>query len=112
MSGQLRNEKTRNVLFIFCSSFLGAAGQLVFKYALHTSSIVSLLAGIVLYGLSTLVYFYVLGRSHLSWAYSMGGLSYIFTVVLSPIVLGETVPLLRWAGVLIIVIGIALIGMS
>lgn len=108
----MKSEKMRNVLFLLCSSFLGAAGQLVFKYALHISSPVSLLLGVVLYGLSTLVYFYVLGRSNLSWAYSMGGLSYIFTVVLSPIVLNETVPLLRWSGVFIIAVGIAFIGMS
>jgi uncharacterized membrane protein len=108
----LDKHKTRNVAVILVSTFLGAAGQLAFKYALSMNSIYIILIGLVLYGFSTLLYFYVLGRSHLSWAYSMGGLSYIFAVLLAPVLLNESVPPLRWAGVLVITAGVALIGYS
>lgn len=49
---------------------------------------------------------------HLSWAYSMGGLSYIFAVLLAHLALGESVPFLRWVGVLVIAVGVAMIGLS
>jgi uncharacterized membrane protein len=64
------------------------------------------------YGIATLVYLYILGRSHLSWAYGFVGFSYIFTTVLALIVLGENISAFRWLGVVVIAIGTALIGLS
>ena len=55
-------------------------------------------------------YFYVLSRAHLTWVYGIGGLAYIFAVILANFI--ETVPLLRWVGVIVITIGVALIGFS
>ncbi|MDE1869810.1 MAG: EamA family transporter [Candidatus Micrarchaeota archaeon] len=98
------------------STFLGAVGQLAFKIGvsspLWTSLALYVGLGFVVYALSTVLYFYILSRTHLSWAYSFGGLSYIFTTILAATILGEAVPLLRWAGVLIIALGVALISMS
>lgn len=98
------------------STFLGAVGQLAFKIGVSSSIPLNLAffvgAGFVVYALSTVLYFYILGRTHLSWAYSFGGLSYIFTSILAFLVLNETIPPLRWLGVVVIAIGVALIGLS
>jgi drug/metabolite transporter (DMT)-like permease len=96
------------------STLLGAIGQFFFKYAFLNSALFAelLAAGIAAYLVSTLIYFYVLSRVHLSFAYSMGGLSYIFAVVLAVLFLNESVPLLRWAGVITIALGVVLIGLS
>ncbi len=80
---------------------------------MHSSVFMVLLAvGIVSYLFSTVIYFYVLSRVHLSFAYSMGGLSYIFAVILAALFLNESVPFLRWVGVLTIAFGVVLIGLS
>ncbi|MEM3827402.1 MAG: EamA family transporter [Candidatus Micrarchaeaceae archaeon] len=103
--------KLRNVLLILLSTLLGAAGQLFFKYSFQSSEFILILfLGLVAYFTSTLIYFYVLSRTHLSWAYSLGGLAYIFAVIFADLVLNENIPLLRWIGVGVIFVGVVLIG--
>jgi len=103
--------KRNNVLMLLGSTSLGAVGQFLFKSSVLGSVQYTLLVlGVLAYFLSTLIYFYVLSRVHLSWAYGIGGLSYIFAVVLASFI--EAVPLARWVGVVVITVGVFLIGLS
>jgi uncharacterized membrane protein len=110
----MKESKLKNLSVLLVSTFLGAAGQFMFKYSFLGTRFehlaVYLVFGLVLYGLSTVFYFYVLSRAHLTWVYGIGGLAYIFAVILANFI--ETVPLLRWVGVIVITIGVALIGFS
>ena len=45
-------------------------------------------------------------RSDLSFAYPFMGLAIVLVLALSPLLLGESVPLRRWLGVLIVCIGL------
>jgi drug/metabolite transporter (DMT)-like permease len=65
--------------------------------------------GLVLFGLSALVWLMVLSRASLSFAYPFAALTYILIVLFDQFVLDETVPPLRWAGVGFIAIGIFLV---
>jgi uncharacterized membrane protein len=98
------------------STFLGGIGQLLFKMGLLSSTSLLLgtllILGLIAYGLSTLLYFYILGRTHLAWAYGFGGLSYIFATIFAVLILGEQVSILRWTGIGLIAVGVALIGFS
>lgn len=110
-------ERKNNLALLFVSTFLGAFGQLLFKYGLNNSSSFVLLAsgiilGLTAYAVSTLVYLFVLSRVHLSWAYGIGGLSYIFATMFAAFVLLENIPLFRWIGVGVIFIGVVFIGLS
>ncbi len=107
-------EKRRNLAFLGASTMLSAVGQLLFKYSFTSGALFIewLLLGIIAYGFATIAYFYVLSRVHLSWAYGIGGLSYIFATLLAYLVLAENVPPLRWVGVIVITIGVLLIGAS
>jgi uncharacterized membrane protein len=100
---------------LLVSTLLGAMGQVFFKIGV-TGSLTELVAfvalGVIAYGASTVVYFYVLSRTHLSWAYGFTGLSYIFASIIAFFLLGETIPTLRWDGILIITVGTVLIGLS
>ena len=112
----MEDKKTLFAALLLVSTLLGSFGQLLFKIGVDAQS-VSLLAafvfaGVVAYGAATLIYLYILGRSHLSWAYGFVGFSYIFTTILAFFVLKETVGLERWIGVVVISIGTALIGLS
>jgi drug/metabolite transporter (DMT)-like permease len=69
-------------------------------------------AGLTLFGVSALFWLIVLSRVPLSVAYPVVGLSYIVIVALARFVLHESVPPLRWVGVGIVALGIAVIGLS
>ncbi len=107
-------EKRNSALILVGTTLLGALGQLLFKYAfVHNSMFIEWFAlAVIAYGFSTIGYFYVLSRVHLSWAYGIGGLAYIFATFLAYFVLAESIPPLRWIGVIIITVGVVLIGFS
>jgi drug/metabolite transporter (DMT)-like permease len=110
-----RESKMFFALILVFSTLLGGAGQLLFKAGLESAGLyiaVYLFFGLILYGISTLAYFYTLSRRSLSWAYSFGGLSYIFASVFAYAFLAEPVSPLRWIGILVIAIGTAVIGLS
>jgi uncharacterized membrane protein len=105
--------KAKLVMMMLFSALLGSGGQLFFKLAFSPGPFAILLAiGVALYLSSTVIYFYVLGRSHLSWTYGFTGLSYIFASLLASLVLGESIGILRWTGIGLIAIGTAMIGTS
>ena len=68
--------------------------------------------GLVLFGLSAIVWLFALSRTTLSFAYPFAALSYVLIVVFSVLVLHETVPPLRWLGVAFIVTGIMFVAQT
>ena len=66
-------------------------------------------AGLVLFGLSALVWLVVLSRASLSFAYPFASITYVLILLFDRFWLNESVPGLRWAGVVFIAIGIFLI---
>ena len=65
--------------------------------------------GLLLFGLSALVWLMVLSRASLSFAYPFAALTYVLILLFDAVVLDETVPPLRWAGVAFIAVGIFLV---
>lgn len=68
--------------------------------------------GLALFGISAAFWLVVLSHVPLSVAYPVVGLSYILIVLFSRLVLHEHVPSLRWLGVIVVAIGIAIVGLS
>ncbi|MGC8479582.1 MAG: hypothetical protein ACP5M9_02855 [Candidatus Micrarchaeia archaeon] len=109
------NGKKQFLLLLIISTILSASGQLLFKEGVSNTGIelvIFLILGIVSYGISTIIYLYVLGRAHLSWTYGLGGLSYIFASLFALLFLNEPITLLRWIGILCIALGTAFVGIS
>jgi drug/metabolite transporter (DMT)-like permease len=69
-------------------------------------------AGLALFGISAVFWLVVLSKVPLSFAYPFVGLSYIVIVLVARVVLHEHVPALRWVGVAVVAIGIAIVGVS
>jgi len=70
-----------------------------------------ILAGYALGGLTNLVWLTALSRFEISFAAPvMAGLSFVFLLAASALVLGETVGSNRWIGTLLIVAGMFLVG--
>lgn len=87
---------------------VSAAGDTVMRAAKEPR----LWVGLGLFGISALFWLVVLSRTPLSVAYPFVGITYILIVVISRFFLHEPVPLLRWIGVLVVALGIALVGFS
>lgn len=70
------------------------------------------LAGLLLYGIGALAWIAVLSRLDLSLAYPFLALNFILVAISSRFLLGESVPRMRWAGILVICAGILLVARS
>lgn len=120
-----------SVVLLVLSVGFATAGQLVLKAAMNEVGRIGtaqvsdagqtalravkepkLWLGLVLFGISSVFWLVVLSRVDLSLAYPMVGLSYVVIVMLAAFMLHENVPPLRWLGVVVIAVGIALVGIS
>jgi drug/metabolite transporter (DMT)-like permease len=119
-----------SVVLILISVGFATLGQFTLKSAMNhvtrhqegTHSAVSTLmnaareprlwAGLALFGISAVFWLVVLSKVPLSFAYPFVGLSYIVIVLVARVVLHEHVPALRWLGVAVVAIGIAIVGVS
>lgn len=109
----MKDTKLVSVLLLVVATVLGGIGQFLFKYAFTDGSLLpTLIVGLGAYAISTAVYFYVLSRVHLSWAYGLNGISYVLAVILAATVLMENVSIMRWAGVAVIVLGVVVVSLS
>ena len=68
--------------------------------------------GALTYTSSVFFWLYALSRVDLSYAYPFLASSYVLVVTAAWWVLGESVPLERWVGLLVIVGGVVLVGKS
>jgi drug/metabolite transporter (DMT)-like permease len=70
------------------------------------------LLGFGCYGVSVLVWLIVLSRVEVGFAYPLLSVAYIVVVLAGRTFFGETINLTRWAGVLVICLGVFLITRS
>ncbi len=105
------------VLIVFCTLFT-SMGQLFLKKGLNTLSLTmmgvlsnrSLLLGMFLYVLGAFLLVIALRGGELSVLYPIFATGYIWVSLLSFTVLGEHMNLLKWTGVLVILLGVTFIG--
>lgn len=88
------------------SGHAGLGGQ---ELAMAAVSSPMVWAGLGLYLLATVTWLMVLSRIDLSVAYPLGSMNYVLVTLFAATVLGEEVGLLRWAGILSILIGILVV---
>lgn len=130
-AGPSRSSTLISVALLITSVGFAVIGQLTLKYAMdrvgrigtaqvsqplktvaRAAKVPSLWAGLTLFAISALFWLVVLSRVDLSLAYPFVGLSYVVVVAFSKFFLNENVPGLRWLGVVIVAVGIALVGLS
>jgi len=116
------------LVFVLISVVLGAFGQLFMKMGLKENPIefkdlLSLklfnvifqkyvFIGVVLYLLAVLLWFVVLSKAELSFAYPLISLAYVITAFLAIYFFGEQVTLVRWLGIVLILAGVFFITRS
>jgi drug/metabolite transporter (DMT)-like permease len=114
---------------VLISSASGVAGQTVLKIAMSRPgaseaagdllSLIALivrsplvLAGLALYAVGAVAWIAVLARLELSLAYPFLALNFVLVALSARLILGESLPMLRWAGILVICLGIVLVARS
>lgn len=117
------------IYFIFLSIFLNAAAQVLVKYGARgiqfdlslkqiVPTIISMvknmciMGGLVLYGISFIVWVKVLSQAELSYAYPMVSIGYIIIMLLSYILFKENITPVRIVGVFFIIIGVIFVSRS
>ena len=105
-------------LLIFIPIILAAVGQIILKIGMNklgefnlwkTFTNPTVILGLFFYGASLILWLMVLSKEKLSFVYPLVAFSYVVTVFLSKIILGESVPPLRWLGLGAIIIGILIV---
>lgn len=108
-------------LVAFISITFGAFAQYLFKKGVQNIKQFSLnefislgsnlyiWGGMMLYGLSLLMWFYVLSKIELSKAYPLVSIGYIFTAILGYYLLNESLTPSKFFGIFLIVLGVVVI---
>jgi multidrug transporter EmrE-like cation transporter len=103
---------------------LGVAGQLLLKLGMsrrpgfRLKDLAGLIqdyrivAGFSCYAISTVLYLKALATLNLSLAYPTVSLGYVLVIIMSKACFKEPVAPIRWIGVLVISVGIALVGLG
>jgi multidrug transporter EmrE-like cation transporter len=105
---------------VVAATVIGAFGPILLKKASQRklSDVRSLMqnyplmGGISLYGISTVIFILALRGGQLSVLYPLVSLGYIWVSLLSIKYLGEKMNLLKWCGILCIIIGVSFIGLG
>lgn len=104
---------------LICTNIiLLVAGQTLFKLGLskvtfsleHIFKVIFqpyIFAGLVIYVIATIIWFYVLTRVNLSLAYPIQSLCYVLAAFVGMFLFKEIIPPTRWLGICLIVLGAA-----
>ncbi|HZG86187.1 EamA family transporter [Paenibacillus sp.] len=113
-----------NLLLVLANAVLLIAGQFCWKLGVESRKIHSLadslhllftpmvMAGLILYGVATILWLFILSRVPLSVAYPIQSVAYVFGVVGAHYLFKETITVWKIAGCLLIVAGVSLIAIK
>ena len=107
-------------IFILCviNALMLVTGQILFKLGVKGKdfndviNIIKIMfspivfTALVLYGLTTILWLYILNKTDISFAYPIQSLALPTVLILSTFFFNEQISVMRWIGVLIIYIGI------
>lgn len=104
------------LIIVLCTVFT-ALGQLFWKLSAKTFGIsiagtilnYYLILGFLSYGLGAILLIFALRKADLSVIYPFVSLSFIWVALLSILFLHESISIIHWAGMIAIIIGVALI---
>lgn len=104
-------------LILLASSIIAAIGQLLLKLGAATSIVGMLTSGklwvgLCCYGLSTLLWIYVLSKEPLSKAYPFTAFTFVLVFFFSYLILHETISLMQIIGILIVLIGFLVLALA
>lgn len=100
-----------NIVLLVTGQTLWKIGLASEKITLSLNSLIQclinpyILTGLVLYGLATIIWFYLLSRAELSLIYPLQSICYVAAAFIALIVFKEHLPATRWIGISLIILG-------
>lgn len=114
----------KNLLLCILNMLLMSLGQLLFKIGCRGKTLDSLqsmihlifspvvLLALFVYAGSTVLWMYILSKMEISYAYPIQSMAVPLVVVISCFIFKEPVPINRWIGLIVVVIGVNLVVMK
>ncbi len=114
----------KTLLLGFICAVMIASGQLLWKMSFNQLAIENFLSiqtikkvfsnplflsGFFIYGMATVFWMYLLNNYKLSHIYPVISLTYVVSLIASALLLKESIPFIRWIGVIVICAGIILV---
>lgn len=112
----------------FGAVLLGSAGHLLIKLGLtlgaarpatglllrigHDLTEPWVIAGLGIYAAGTVLWVYAVSQRHISFLYPLTALTYVMVAVGGKFFFGETISPGRWAGIAVVVLGVAMLQLS
>ncbi len=112
------------VLLSLLNAMLLVSGQLLWKSGLagrefnSVGTIVAtmlsprILAGLLIYGLATVLWLYILSKAEISYVYPLTSIVHIIMLFCAIFLFGENVSPMRWVGVFLITAGVCLVAVK
>ena len=97
------------IIAVLVAATLGGCGQVALKIGATKWDILALSAGVLLYGIATVIYILALRKLPLSVAYPLISVSYVVAMIGAATALGENVGAAKIAGTALILAGVTLI---
>lgn len=118
------------VLVLICV-LMGAFGQIIWKQGMSRMDKIQgvndlldpkmildiftdkyILLGLLLYGSAFVLWLFAMSTLDISFMYPLLSLAYVITAIMAVIFLGEQVSAVRWAGIILVIVGCLLISKS
>lgn len=107
-------------MLLILQSLMLVTGQTLWKYELDKYPALgkdnffkilfspSIIGGLFIYAVATLLWFYIISvaKDKFSMVYPFGSLAYVFGVLVALLIFKEAVPINRWIGVGLIILGL------
>jgi len=113
------------IILILITVLLGVFGQVLYKKAVIGAGSLSIYnaffvyiksgffwVGTICYGMSLLLWMKILSDTDLSYARPFAATGYILTAAFAVVLLGETVPVMRWVGIVLISVGVVIVAQT
>lgn len=68
--------------------------------------------GLAIYLLATIIWFYILSKSELSLVYPLQSLCYVAAALVAVLIFKENIPITRWVGIGLILLGAGLVSIK
>lgn len=97
---------------MICVGQLGKTFQEIVQYVISVFTNFCVLSGMFCYGLSFLLWIYVLSKVSVSIAYPLGSIGFILVPIIAFFTLGEPLSVYKIFGTIIICVGVIVLSMS
>ena len=107
-----RKSLYKGIALMLLSAAAACVGQLLWKLAARSDSLMLVILGLALYGGGALLMIIALKYGELSVLHPMMSMGYVLSLVLGALVLNEHITALRIVGVAVIIVGLVFLSSS